>query len=178
MAEVFRNMSTVYIRNMPKSWKIEHFIKAFSQMGTIESVDIIKDSIGLPTGRAMVRYLSEESAQSLYERQSKIIFDGCIPRVLLYSDKKPNKKTAHLTLTNVPYDCIEKEIINLIKPFAAIEKVLIPRGGDYRPKGIAFVWLTNPEYSSYVLKYAEGRHIKNRPVHISLTEYNITPQKK
>jgi RNA recognition motif-containing protein len=74
---------------------------------------------------------------------------------------------------NLPYDTTKREIETLVKEFAEIEEISIPRDKyDFvfglklnragRTRGFAFVYLKNPQDVDKVIEYVDGRHIRSR----------------
>ena len=43
----------VFVSKMPKCWKKEDYLKSFSTIGPIQSVQIVFDSLGMPTGKGI-----------------------------------------------------------------------------------------------------------------------------
>lgn len=75
---------------------------------------------------------------------------------------------------NLPYDATKREIEQLVKEFAEIDDIAIPRDKyDFIPwiiidirigrtRGYAFVYLKKAEDAEKLIEYVDGRHIRNR----------------
>ena len=102
--------------------------------GAVEKVNLIKNSMGQNTGKAIVTFLQENSAQSAQEKFDNIAVDNLVTRVKPFYDKKgesPRKAPALLArrvyLMNLPYDATRREIESLVREFADIDDIAIPR---------------------------------------------------
>lgn len=102
--------------------------------GTVQKVNLVKNSLGQNTGKAIVTFEQEKAAQSAQEKFDNIAVDNLVCRVKPYYDRRgesPRKAPAllarRLYLMNVPYDATKREIEGLVKEFAEIEDIVIPR---------------------------------------------------
>ena len=94
----------------------------------------MKNSIGHNTGKAIVTFEQESQAQSAQEKFDNNAVENLICRVRPYYDRKgetPRKAPAllqrRLYLMNLPYDTTKREIEGLVKEFAEIDDIAIPR---------------------------------------------------
>lgn len=67
---------------------------------------------------------------------------------------------------NLPYDATKREIEQLVKEFADIDDIAIPRDKIGRTRGYAFVYLKKAEDASKLIEYVDGRHIRNRQIRV------------
>ena len=67
-------------------------------------------------------------------------------------------------LMNVPYDAYGYEIENLVKEFAPVEKVVIPRDPKGWSRGYAFVYLEKASDVNKVIDFVDGRHLRSRQI--------------
>ena len=67
-------------------------------------------------------------------------------------------------LMNVPYDAYSHEIENLVKEFAPVDKVVVPRDTEGFAKGYAFVYLEKAMDVQKVIDFVDGRHIRSRQI--------------
>ena len=95
---------------------------------------MIKNKLGHNTGKAVVTFTQESSAQAAIEKFDNIAVDNLVCRIKPFYDKKgesPRKAPALLSrrlyLMNLPYDATKREIEMLVKEFADIDDVVIPR---------------------------------------------------
>ena len=63
---------------------------------------------------------------------------------------------------NVPYDAFPSEIEGLVKEFADVDQVVIPRDPKGLARGYAFVYLKKASEVNKVIQYVDGRHIRSR----------------
>ena len=73
---------------------------------------------------------------------------------------------------NLPYDAHVKEIENLCKEFAKIDKIVIPRDPSGLARGYAFVYVKEAKDVQTLIDFVDGRHIRSRQIRAknSLTE--------
>ena len=86
--------------------------------------------------------------------------------------KAPGLLARRVYLMNLPYDATKREIEQLVKEFAEIDDIAIPRDKyDFfswiiirigRTRGYAFVYLKKAEDANKLIEYVDGRHIRNR----------------
>lgn len=67
-------------------------------------------------------------------------------------------------LMNIPYDAHYTEIERLVKEFAPIDEVVVPRDPEGWSRGYAFVYLKNASDVQKVIEYVDGRHIRSRQI--------------
>lgn len=103
-------------------------------VGNVQKVNLVKNSMGQTTGKAIVTYEQESQAQSAQEKFDNIAVDNLVCRVKPYYDRKgetPRKAPAllqrRLYLMNLPYDATKREIETLVREFADIDDIAIPR---------------------------------------------------
>lgn len=76
----------------------------------------------------------------------------------------PELLARRVYLMNVPYDSTVKEIEDLVKSFAEVENVVIPRDKAGLARGYAFVYLKHEKDVEKVVEFVDGRHLKNRQI--------------
>lgn len=126
--------SRVFVEGLPGDWSHHEIAQRFSIAGTVQKVNLVKNSLGQNTGKAIITFEKESGAQSAQEKFDNNAVENLICRVKPYYDRKgetPRKQTALLQrriyLMNLPYDATKKEIEGLVREFADIEDVAIPR---------------------------------------------------
>lgn len=67
---------------------------------------------------------------------------------------------------NLPYDTTKREIEGLVKEFAEIDDIAIPRDKAGRTRGYAFLYLKRAEDADKVIEYVDGRHLRSRQVRV------------
>ena len=130
----------VFVEGLPSEWTHHEIAQRFSVSGSIQKVNLVKNSLGQNTGKAIVTFDQESSAQSAQEKFDNNAVDNLICRVRPYYDRKgetPRKAPALLQrriyLMNLPYDATKREIEALVREFADIDDIAIPRD-KYEPK--------------------------------------------
>lgn len=103
-------------------------------MGTLDRVHLVLDSMGQPTGKAVLTYEEDDAGDRAIKHFDNRAVENLVCRVKPYFEKgegKPrneeNLLSRRLYLQNVPYDATIKEITDLVKEFADVDQVVVPR---------------------------------------------------
>lgn len=88
--------------------------------------------------------------------------------VLIKGETAPRNEVSLLArrvyLMNLPYDAHYLEIEKLVKEFAPIDKVVVPRDVNGLARGYAFVYLKNASDIPKVIDFVDGRHLRSRQI--------------
>ena len=138
----------VFIQNLPKYWDKNEIASRFGIIGSIEKVNLIKNSLGQNSGKVIIEYQNEQMAQEAIKKFDNNAVDNlvCTARPFLakgevHSRIEPSLLNRRVYLMNLPYDASIREIETLCKEFAPIEKVVVPRDPKGLARGYAFVYV-------------------------------------
>lgn len=124
----------VFVEGLPLEWTHHEIAQRFQVAGAVQKVNLVKNTMGHNTGKAIVTFEQEAAAQSAQEKFDNQAVDNLVCKVKPYYDRKgesPRKAPAllarRLYLMNLPYDATKREIEILVKEFADIDDIAIPR---------------------------------------------------
>lgn len=130
----FSFTSKIFVEGLPADWNHQEIANRFVRIGQIQKVNLVKNSLGQPTGKAIVTFSDENAALKATSLFDNHAVDDLVNRVRPYFDKKGEtpRKDAQLLqrrvyLMNLPYDATKQEIEVLVKQFADIDEIAIPR---------------------------------------------------
>lgn len=172
----------VFVEGLPADWSHHEIAQRFAVSGAVQKVNLVKNNLGQNTGKAIVTFEQESSAQNAQEKFDNQAVDNLVVRVKPFYEKKgesprkaPGLLARRVYLMNLPYDATKREIEQLVKEFADIDDIAIPRDKyDFiflptklifragRTRGYAFVYLKKAEDADKVIDFVDGRHIRNR----------------
>lgn len=75
-----------------------------------------------------------------------------------------------LFIRNIPFSCVEDEILSLFSTFGTVSQVHLPLDADKKCKGFGFVQFLLPEDASRALKALDGSSFQGRLLHIMLAK--------
>jgi len=121
-----------------------------------------------------VSYSSEQVASNAIARFDNKAIEGLICRARPYFEEGGMQRTGsdkslmarRVYLMNMPYDASIKEIEALVKEFAEVDKVVVPRDKAGLARGFAFVFLKKAEDVEKVIDYVDGRHLRDRQIRV------------
>jgi RNA recognition motif-containing protein len=126
----------------------------------------------LNTGKVIVGYQQDESANQAVTQFNNRAVDGLICSVKPFFDKKlegeekfrvnPGLLARRLYLKNVPYDATIAELEKFVGEFVEVEQAVVPRDKAGLARGYAFVYLEKAEDLDKAVEYVDGRHIRSR----------------
>ena len=126
--------SRIFVEGLPIDMSSEDVSSRFGIAGAVQKVNFVKNTLGQNTGKAIITFDKDNSAQNAIERFHDIAVDSIINRVKPFQEKKsdqPRNEQAllkrRLYLMNLPYDAYKKEIEGLVKEFAYVDEVVIPK---------------------------------------------------
>lgn len=106
--------------------------------------------MGQFTGKAVIEFHTDQHAQDAVKKFNNMAVDDMVNLVTPVFDKEEVPTRLNTTLLakrvylmNVPYDAHKYEIENLVKEFAPVEEVVVPRDPKGYARGYAFVYLKN-----------------------------------
>ena len=134
-AQLMRPFSSrVIVEGLPAEWTHHEIAQRFSLAGTVSKVNLVKNSFGNNTGKAIVTFEQESGAQTAQDKFDNQAVDNLVCKVKPYFDRKgesprkaPGLLARRVYLMNLPYDATKREIENLVKEFADIDDIAIPR---------------------------------------------------
>ena len=162
----------VFVQGIPSDWDKDEINSRFSLAGKLSAIHMVKNQSGQNTGKVVLTYEKEASAEQAIARfdnravenlivNVKPFFEGGIP-----SDKRPRNEQSLLArrvyLMNVPYDATHKELESLVSEFAPVETIVVPRDKSGLARGFAFAYLKNEQDVDKVIEYVDGRHLRSR----------------
>jgi multiple RNA-binding domain-containing protein 1 len=75
-----------------------------------------------------------------------------------------------LFIRNIPFSCVEDEILSLFSAHGSVSQVHLPLDADKKCKGFGFVQFLLPEDSARALKALDGTSFQGRLLHIMLAK--------
>lgn len=164
-----RFSSKVFVSNLPTYWDQNEISSRFSIIGQINKVNLIKNSLGRNSGKAIIEYGSDNHASEAIEQFDNKAVDNlvCTVRPFLAKGENSTRNEASLLgrrvyLMNIPYDTHEREIESLCKEFVTIEKIVLPRDPAGLARGYAFVYVKDAKAVQQLIDFVDGRHIRSR----------------
>ena len=140
----------IFVSNLPPYWDSNEIQSRFSKVGSVEKVQLIKNNLGLNSGKAIIEYKTEAHATQAVSTFNNTAVDNliCLARPVIEKGevaprKEPGILSKRVYLMNVPYDAYLHEIEGLCTEFVPIDKVVVPRDVNGLAKGYAFVYLKN-----------------------------------
>ena len=129
-----RFASRVFVQGLPVDWDRSEVTSRFGIVGQLDKVHLVLDNLGKPTGKAVLSYVEDDAGDQAIKHFDNRAVENLVCRVKPYFEKgqeKPrtdeNLLSRRLYLQNVPYDATVKEITDLVKEFAEIDQVVVPR---------------------------------------------------
>ena len=124
----------ILVSHLPREMEKQEILSRFSKCGPIEQVQIIKNSLGQSSGKALVTYKYKKNAdEAVLTFNDRAVDDMvCAARPVIEKGETSSRKEAgqlsrRVYLMNVPYDAYPSEIEALCREFAPVDKVVIPR---------------------------------------------------
>eukprot|EP00347_Sterkiella_histriomuscorum_P001584 403371466 len=168
---LFRTItSRIFVEGLPADFNTQEIANHFKLAGEVQDVNLVRNSMGQNTGKALVTFKSKSSADQALQKFNNNAVNDLILNVKPYLDKKgdltartmPELIKRRIYLMNVPYDAHPQEIEALVKQFVPVDEVVLPKDRSGRPKGYAFVYLKDARDLDKAIEYIDGRHIRNR----------------
>jgi len=163
--------SKILVSNLPKHWDIHEINNRFKISGPVAQVQLIKDSLGQNSGKAVVEYQYEKHASSAVQTFNNTAVGNhvCLARPMIDKQETsprndPSLLSRRVYLMNLPYDAHHTEIEGLVKEFAPVDKVVVPRDPKGLARGYAFVFLKKASDVSKVIDFVDGRHLRSRQI--------------
>ena len=130
----FSFTSKIFVEGLPQDWSHQEIANRFVSVGQIQKVNLVKNSLGKATGKAIVTFSDENAAIKATSVFDNTAVEDMVNRVRPYYDKKgesPRKDSQLLKrriyLMNLPYDATKQEIEVLVKQFGEVDEIAIPR---------------------------------------------------
>lgn len=177
---------TIYLDNLPTDWTEEEIKVRLEQLGKIEKLHIVKNSIGERTGRVLAIYSKIDSLISAIENfKDKMPFFKPV-KIRFYREfrnKKANiskhnsdKKSDVLMIKNIPSDLIKADLEMFLSEFKKPIHISYLRDEDNEFKRVALVYFYTIQDAEEVLKYANLRYVKNKQLFIqySFTHWDLS----
>ena len=131
----FRAFSArIFVEGLPADWTHHEIAQRFAVAGAVQKVNLVKNNLGQNTGKAIVTFDQESSAQNAQEKFDNQAVDNLVVRVKPFFEKKgesprkaPGLLARRVYLMNLPYDATKREIEQLVKEFTEIGDIAIPR---------------------------------------------------
>jgi RNA recognition motif-containing protein len=168
---------TIYIDNLPHDWLEDDIRVRLEQMGKLESLHIIKNSIGQRTGRIIAVYHNLNSLLDAIQnfRDKLPFFKPLKVRFLRETKAKlnisDNKPTDCLMIKNLPSDLPKEDLQLFLSEFKEPVHISYLRDEENEFKRIALVYFYTKEDAEHVLKFANLRYVKNKQMYIQYS-YN------
>ena len=161
----------VLVSSLPTYWDQHEISSRFSQSGAISKVQLILNKLGHFSGKAIVEFESDKSAKHAINQFDNTAVDNLVCNVVPVIDKtkESSRKEKGLLarrvyLMNLPYDAHTSEIEGLVREFAPIDSVVVPRDTNGLARGYAFVYLKKASDVQKVIEFVDGRHLRSRQV--------------
>ena len=104
--------SRIFVEGIPADWQVQDIAQHYSLVGEVAQVNLVKNNLGQPTGKALVTYKSEKSVERAIDKYNNQAVNDLITLVKPYFDKKgeslrtqPGLMKRRVYIMNVPYDC-------------------------------------------------------------------------
>jgi hypothetical protein len=177
---------TVYLENLPVEWEEDDIRIRLEQVGEVERIFILKNSIGGSIGKVVAIYKRiDHLIQAINAFQDKYPFDKPVKvrfyRKYHYNMKKissgkvglisENKEV--LLIKNIPQELLLSDLKLFITEFG-VEPIHISymknSSGDFQHR--AFVYFTSQKEAETALKYVNLRYVKNKQLFCSFAFNN------
>ncbi|XP_043569889.1 RNA-binding protein 28 [Chiloscyllium plagiosum] len=177
-------LTTVFVRNLPKSAVGEQLEKIYSEVGPIKHCFVVNEK-GSQTCRGFGYVTFSLPADAQKALKEVKFYDGQKLSVSLAKKKLLGKKAApkeaskantkqqtqkklqrkaRLIVRNLSFKCSEDDLKALFSQYGTVLEVHIPRKEDGKMRGFAFVQLKNLLEAGKALKGMNLKKIKGRPV--------------
>jgi RNA recognition motif-containing protein len=78
----------IFVEGLPSDWSHHEVAQRFAAAGTVHKVNLVRNSLGQATGKAIVTYEHEQSAKSAQEKFDNQAVDNLVCRVKPFYDRK------------------------------------------------------------------------------------------
>ncbi|CDW79577.1 rna-binding domain protein [Stylonychia lemnae] len=164
--------SKIFAEGLPTDWTQQEIAQYYGVVGEITQVNLVKNTMGQNTGKAIVTFSKDQAQKAAVQKFNNFAVNNIITIVKPYFESKdqisprnvPSLIKRRLYLMNVPYDAHAKEVENLVKEFAQVDEVILPKDKSGRPRGYAFVYLKDAKDVDKAIEYVDGRHIRGRQI--------------
>jgi RNA recognition motif-containing protein len=164
----------VFIENLPTDWKEDDIRVRLEQLGKIEKLHIIKNSIGQKTGRVLAIYEKIENlTEAIKNFKDKMPFFKPV-KIRFFREFKIKKsqtdynkdeiyfKSDVLLLKNIPSDLLMEDLKLFLSEFHEPLHISYLRNENNEFKRVALVYFNSVEEAEKVLQYANLRYVKDK----------------
>lgn len=180
--------NSIYVKNLNFSTTKESIMKLFEQIGKVKSIKIAtkKDPKKglLCLGYCFVEFAEKEAISKAIDNFQGVVLDG---HALYISKLKPknyqqnekqnvtdaavipewvNNSCTKLIVRNIPFEANEAEFRDLIKTFASIKRISLPRRFDKRHRGFGFIDFISHNEALNAFFALKNTHFYGRHLHI------------
>ena len=169
----FRMLSArIFVQGIPVDWDENEINARFSLVGALNSVHFVKSSTGAKTGKVVIDFAEQDSADQAIARFDNQAVEGkvCSVKPFINKENRANGDSRNtegmlarrVYLMNVSYKTSNAEIENFVNEFAPVDQVVIPRDKSGLSRGFAFVYLKDAKDVANCIDYVDGRHLGGR----------------
>jgi len=125
-SQIFDRKTSIYIENLPSDWDEPKIKERFSVVGEIQKVLLIKNKLGISSGKAILQYETAEGASLTLKKFKTSMIAGNSLKVRPYINRaeENERKKLRLKISNVPYTITEDKIHELLDPFVQIDEII------------------------------------------------------
>jgi uncharacterized protein YneR len=175
---------SVYLQNLSPEWTEEEVKVRLEQVGAIEKLHLIKNSIGENTGNIIAVYQNIENvSHAINAFKDKLPFDQ-VTKVRFYRKYDNLMKLLPppligqvLKIKNIHEYLIKEDLKLFLSEFAEPIYIGYPRDRENEFRRMAFVYFKSKEDAEKVIKNANLRYINNKQLYIRFAlkgYYDIT----
>lgn len=127
------NYKLLYVENIPRDWNEEDIRSRFQQIGNVEKVHIIKNTLGDPTGKIVVQYEKVENIVNAIQKFQNKCPDLKPLKLKFFrkfgesKERTNNNNKNVLLLKNIPYDVTVDDIKLILEGVAEPVYISLPR---------------------------------------------------
>jgi RNA recognition motif-containing protein len=178
----------VFIENLPTDWKDEDIRVRLEQLGKIEKLHIIKNSIGQKTGRVLAIYEKIENlADAIKNFKDKMPFFKPV-KIRFFREFKTKKinpdylndeydlKSEVLLIKNIPSDLLMQDLKLFLSEFQEPVHISYLKNEKNEFKRVALVYFNTIQEAEKVLQYANLRYVKDKQLffQFSFNHWDLT----
>ena len=145
-----QQFTQIFVKHLPSGWDQNEVATRFGVVGPVLKVNLIKNSEGENTGKALISFKDNSTAQQAIDmfNSRKLSDQACSAAPFVHSGEVATMKETSLVskrvyLLNLPYDAYKWEIENLCKEFVSVQRVVMAQTPQGHSRGYAFVFVEN-----------------------------------
>lgn len=177
----------IFVEGLPLDWTDSQLQNRLKASGSVVQVRLFTNAQGQTTGKAVVEFENDESAEKAITDFNDVEVEGLQHKVRPFVDRRaggvlpqrnaedPSILARRIYITNVAYGATEEDIQEIAAEAAEIERVAIPKDREGRARGYAFVYVKNVDDVQKVVDQLQGKRIMSREVQAKKYEATERP---